>query len=207
MTTTIEALIAFVATYPDLAYATIFCAALLEAVPVLGSFVPGSTIILGLSAVVATGGLKLPAVLASAILGAAIGDGTAFWIGHRTKRRVLQSWPLSNYPGVIARSEIFFQQHGALAVFFARFLPPVRAFVPVTAGALDMAPRRFFSINIVAIAMWATLHILPGALAGSLLLQWGNTLHHHLALVGLAALAIGTMAWTIRQLLQRRAKK
>ena len=50
--------------------------------------------------------------------------------------------------GVIAQSEAFFNRWGALAVFFARFVPPIRAFVPITAGALGMPPLRFYAVNI-----------------------------------------------------------
>ena len=32
---------------------------------------------------------------------------------------------MSNYPRVVAQSEAFFQRRGALAVFFARFVPPI----------------------------------------------------------------------------------
>ncbi len=46
----------------------------------------------------------------------------------------------------MAQSEAFFHRWGALAVFFARFLPPIRAFVPVTAGALGMPPILFFGV-------------------------------------------------------------
>jgi len=51
----IDPLIAFVSTNAWLAYLTIFLAALLEAVPVVGSVIPGSTIILALSALVPGG--------------------------------------------------------------------------------------------------------------------------------------------------------
>jgi membrane protein DedA with SNARE-associated domain len=203
VTSTIHSLIALVSAYPAWAYATVFLAALLEAVPVAGAFIPGSTIILGLSAVIATGGLKLPAVLASAIAGAVVGDGAAFWAGHLAKREILTAWPLSAYPGVIARSEEFFARRGTLAVFFARFLPPVRAFVPVTAGALGMPPQRFFPVNIAAIALWAPLHVVPGLLAGSALRQWGTALHHHLAALALVAVAAGVVALAIWQYLHR----
>src|SRR6266481_1857714 len=86
--------------------------------------------------------------------GALLGDGTAFWIGHRTKREILNSWPMSKYPRVVAQSEAFFRRWGALAVFFARFVPPIRAFVPITAGALGMPPVRFYAVNIPAILLW-----------------------------------------------------
>jgi membrane-associated protein len=156
----------------------LFLAALLEAVPVVGSVIPGSTIILALSGLVPGGELHLVPVLAAAVAGAVLGDGTAFWIGHRSQREILTAWPMTNYPRLVAQSEAFFQRWGALAVFFARFLAPIRAFVPITAGALDMAPSRFYAINIPAIVLWALAHVLPGVLAISVLHRYGGIPHH-----------------------------
>ena len=206
MTSFLDPLIAFVSAHPWLAYLTLFLAALLEAVPVVGSLVPGSTIILALSALVPGGELKLWAVLAAAIAGAAVGDGTAFWVGHRSQREILGVWPLKNYPGVMAQSEAFFHSRGALAVFFARFVPPIRAFVPVTAGALGMPPLRFYGVNIPAILVWAMAHVLPGVLAVSALHQYFGLPHHHgtgkhlwmLAVLG-GALVVALAIWIVRR--------
>ena len=55
MVSFVDPLIAFVSAHAWLAYLTLFLAALLEAVPVVGSVIPGSTIILALSALVPGG--------------------------------------------------------------------------------------------------------------------------------------------------------
>src|SRR6476469_10796541 len=91
-----DPLIAFVSAHPGLAYLTVFLAALLEAVPVVGSVIPGSTIILALSGLIPGGELRLEWMLAAAIAGASLGDGSAFWTGHRAKGEILKLWPLSN---------------------------------------------------------------------------------------------------------------
>ena len=106
---------------------------------------------------------------------------------------------------MIAQSEAFFNRWGVLAVFFARFVPPIRAFVPVTAGALGMPPLRFYAVNIPAILLWALAHVLPGVLAVSTLHQYAGLPHHHgtgkhlwmLAVLGgalISALASGSSA-------------
>src|SRR6267142_2999874 len=97
-----DSLIAFVTAHAWLGYLTIFLAALLEAVPIVGSVIPGSTVILALSALIPGGELDMAGVFAAAIAGAALGDGTAFWIGHRAQREILSAWPMSRYPGVVA---------------------------------------------------------------------------------------------------------
>jgi len=202
----IDPLIAFVSAHAGLAYLTLFLAALLEAVPVVGSVVPGSTVILALSALVPGGELKLQWVLLAAIAGALLGDGSAFWVGHRTQREILGSWPLSNYPGVVKQSEAFFQRWGVWAVFFARFIPPIRAFVPLTAGALAMPPARFYAVNVPAILLWAPAHVLPGVLAVSVLDRYGlfehtggSAKHHWMPIILGAALIIALAVWTIRR--------
>src|SRR5437899_2712364 len=178
VTSFLDPLIAFVSANAWLAYLTLFLAALLEAVPVVGSVIPGSTIILALSALVPGGELKLTWVLAAAIAGALLGDGSAFWAGHRSQREILNTWPLANYPRLVAQSETFFRRWGALAVFFARFVPPIRAFVPITAGALGMSPPRFFAVNILAVPLWAPAHVLPGVLAVSALHEYAGIPDH-----------------------------
>ena len=201
-----DPLIAFVSAHPELAYLTVFLAALLEAVPVVGSVIPGSTIILALSGLIPGGELRLGWVLAVAIAGALLGDGSAFWLGHRAKREILISWPLSNYPRLVAQSEAFFHRWGTLAVFFARFVPPIRAFVPITAGALGMPPARFFAANIPAVLLWAPAHVLPGVLAVHALHEYAGIPHHTgiakhywmLAVIG-GALIVALAFWMIRR--------
>lgn len=205
MTTFLDPLIAFVSAHPWLAYLTLFLAALLEAVPVAGALVPGSTIILALSALVPGGELQLWGVVSAAIAGAALGDGAAYWAGHRSQREILAAWPMSGYPGVMAQSEAFFHRWGALAVFFARFVPPIRAFVPVTAGALGMAPARFYPVNIAAVVAWAFAHVLPGVLAVTALHHYAGLPHHehvgkHLWILAVVAGAIvASGVWTLRR--------
>ena len=107
---------------------------------------------------------------------------------------------------MIAQSEAFFHRWGALAVFFARFVPPIRAFVPITAGALGMPPLRFYAVNIPAILLWAPAHVLPGVLAVSALHQYAGLPHHQrhrqafwMLAVLVGALIVALAVWTIRR--------
>jgi membrane protein DedA with SNARE-associated domain len=202
----IDPFISFVSTHAWLAYLTLFLAALLEAVPIVGAVIPGSTIIFALSALVPGGELKLGWVLLAAIAGALLGDGSAFLLGYREQREILKTWPLSNYPRLVSQSEAFFNRWGTLAVFFARFVPPIRAFVPITAGALGMAPPMFYAVNIPAVLLWAPAHVLPGVLAVSALHRYGGftphegiAKHYWILAVVIGALIIALASWVIRR--------
>jgi membrane protein DedA with SNARE-associated domain len=91
-------------------------------------------------------------------------------------------------------------------VFFARFVPPIRAFVPLTAGALGMPPLRFYPVNAAAILLWAPAHVLPGVLAVSALERYGGWLgiggtakHYWMPLVIGGALILALVVWAIRR--------
>ena len=205
----IDPLLAFVSNHAALAYLTIFLAALLEAVPIAGSVIPGTTIILALSALVPGGELRLQWVLLAAIIGAVLGDGGAYWIGHRQKREILTTWPFSSYPRLVAQSEAFFHRFGTLAIFFARFVAPIRAVVPITAGALDVPPVRFYAVNIPAIVLWACAHVLPGVFAVELIHRYGNLPHHsHIAKpIWIALVVVGSVVAGLGLHLYRRRRE
>jgi membrane-associated protein len=204
----IDPLLAFVSDHAALAYLTIFLAALLEAIPIAGSFIPGTTIILALSALVPGGELHLQWVLLAAIIGAVLGDGSAFWIGHRRQREILTTWPFSNYPRLVAQSEAFFHRFGTLAIFLARFVAPIRAVVPITAGALDVPPPRFYAVNIPAVVLWACAHVLPGVFAVELFHRYGGFPHHsHIAKpIWIALVVVGSILAGLALHLYRRRR-
>jgi membrane protein DedA with SNARE-associated domain len=185
LTAYLDSLIAFLSAHPWLGYLTVFLAAALEAVPVLGSIIPGSTVIFALSALAGDGRLDLLGILAAAFTGAVIGDGAAYLAGRSGERRILKVRPLSSYPEIMAR-----------------FVPPVRAFVPIIAGALGMTPLRFFSVNVPAVALWAVAHVLPGALAGTAIQEAnanGGFPHFWISTAITVAIALGVYIWWRRR--------
>ncbi len=207
----IDSLVHFVDAHSWIGYAVIFLAAMLEAAPIVGSFIPGSTIILALSGLVPGGALDLAGVLASAACGAALGDGAAFWAGHRAQRKILTSWPLSRAPKLVAQSERFFEKRGVLAVLLGRFIPPIRALVPITAGAVGMSPRQFFTTDIITVLLWAPFHVLPGVFAVDALERLGGVsgmqgqLRHYWLLIVmlLGCLTLACWLWSRHKAAQR----
>ncbi len=148
MTSWIADITAWVTLHPMLAYGAIFLLALSESIPIIGVIVPGTAVIVAVSALVPGGAIQLWPLVMAAFAGAVIGDGLPYWIGHRHHESILRRWPLVRYPQWIAKSESFIGQHGNKSVFLARFTPGVRAFVPLFAGILRMPARRFYFANI-----------------------------------------------------------
>lgn len=142
-----------VAGHPYAAYAAVFLLAMSESIPVIGAVVPGTAVILGISALIPGGQLDVVPVILAATLGAIAGDGASFWLGHRYHEAILSRWPMNRHPELVKRSDAFFHRHGGKSVLFARFTPGVRAFIPLVAGMLRMPVWRFYIAN-VASARW-----------------------------------------------------
>jgi membrane protein DedA with SNARE-associated domain len=151
--------------HPQFAFITVLLLALSEAVPVIGTLVPGSTLILAISALATTADVKPWLLLVAAVVGAIAGDGLSFWLGHRYHREILRCWPLNRFPGLTTRSAQFIRTHGIASVFLARFTAVVRAFVPLVAGMLRMSSRHFYVANVLSALVWAP--IISGAKAGT----------------------------------------
>jgi membrane protein DedA with SNARE-associated domain len=210
MTELVAAVSGFIAAHPGLTWAVAFLVAAAESIIVVGALVPGTPILLAIGAAGSLGHVSLTGVVVAAILGAMLGDGLSYWIGHRHRDSLLRGWPFAARPGLLARGQDFIGRFGVPAIALARFLPGVRAVVPVVAGMFGMRPLPFYAANIASALVWAPVHILPGALVGLIadlhlpddLDDWGIP----------AAAALGVLLWGLRRIwvrwaLTRRLRK
>ncbi len=163
----IKAFLAFITHHPALAYGAIFLISLSESLALIGLIVPGTVIMFGVGAVVATGSLGLKPVLLLAAAGAVAGDGISYWLGRHYQDGLRRMWPFSCYPGMLKNGEAFFRRHGGKSVLFGRFVGPVRPVIPVVAGMLGMGPLHFSVVNVFSAIGWAFVYILPGVFFGT----------------------------------------
>jgi len=149
-----------------LAVLVAFLAAAAESVVVVGAFVPGTALLLALGTAAGLGLLPLWSLIASAIAGAILSDGLSYYFGRAHRDRLLQTWPFAANPKLITTGENFFTRFGWASIAIARFLPGVRAVIPVIAGTSGMKPLPFYLANIGSAVVWAPAHMLPAAAAG-----------------------------------------
>ena len=199
----LQALIAYFSGHPGLALGAVFGAALLEALAVIGTVIPGSSIVFVGGVLV---GLKVldPAwTAAAAVSGAILGDGISFWLGRRHHAWLRARWPLRSNPALFERGQAYFAKHGAKSVFLGRFLGPVRAIVPVVAGMSNMPVVRFYLVNVASALAWAGAHLLPGALFGASLQLAGAISSRLLILLAGGFAGAWALVWLVRLFYRR----
>ncbi len=198
MTPILNTLLAFITHHAVLAYVAVFLISLSESLALVGLLVPGTVIMFGVGAVVATGSLRLWPVLLIAMTGAVAGDGISYWLGHHYKERLVNIWPFSRYPGMLKKGEVFFNRHGGISVLFGRFVGPVRPVIPVVAGMLGMGPVRFSVINLISAVGWALVYILPGVVFGASLAVAGTVSTRLAILVLIFVAGVWGLTWLCR---------
>jgi membrane-associated protein len=122
----------------------------------VGLFFPGDTLLLSAGILAAQG--KLPLVLTLLIIaGAAIlGDNIGYHIGKNLGPRLFRKKDgLIFRKDYIMKAEKFYEKYGSKTMLVAHFVPIVRSFAPVTAGAGKMPYGQFFIFDAVGCILWA----------------------------------------------------
>ena len=185
---------------PAWIYGLIFGLAALEAVAIIGSIIPAVPMMVGLTLLAGSAGLDLPTVLLVAVLGAMLGDGISYVIGHHFKHRIDGWWPFRTHPDWLANAEGYVERHGGKSLIIGRFVGPIRAFVPMAAGIFQMPVRRFLWYNFVSAVLWAPPNILPGYIAGAAVTHPLMPGKHQLLFVSVILVTVALMAWLLPRL-------
>jgi membrane-associated protein len=138
---------------------------LIETGTIIASFLPGDSILflLGISLAV-TPVMPLPLALlvvaVAAVLGSQAGYGIGVLLGDALWKRQKKTWFYNEE--VVTRTHEFFEKHGSRAIVMARFIPVLRALVPMLAGVSKMSAGRFAVFNAIGGVLWAAGITLAG---------------------------------------------
>ena len=135
-------------------------------------------------------------ILATAIaIAAIIGNEVGYWFGLKAGPTLYKREDsLLFKKKYLFQAHDFFEQHGALAVIMARFLPIVRTFTPIVAGIVKMDKKKFLMDNIIGAFLWSFLLIFAGHYLDKLFIdQFGIDLKKHLEMIILVIVLITTL--------------
>jgi membrane protein DedA with SNARE-associated domain len=152
----------FVRDHGEWAAPIVFVLAFAESLAFISLLVPAWAALVGIGALISSGGINFWPVWIAASLGAALGDWLSYWIGLKLEYSVQHIWPLSRHPDLIPRGEAFVKKWGILGVFIGRFFGPLRASVPLVAGIFEMPYWRFQMANFSSAFVWAAVLLTLG---------------------------------------------
>lgn len=127
---------------------------------------PGETVVVAGGNLASQGTLWLVGVIIAGMVGAMIGDSTAYWLGRAGGERI-ERW-LSRVAGreKVAAAERMVQRRGPVLVTAGRFLPGIRIAINFTAGAGHMGYKKFLLFNALGASVWSAQAALLGYVFG-----------------------------------------
>jgi membrane-associated protein len=165
-------------------------------------FLPGDTLLFAMGLFIAGGRIEiLPGghlvnlLFALVVLGAGAFAGNV--VGYEIGRKV--GPPIYARDGRILKRKYFdqtsefFDRHGNKALVIGRFVPFVRTYVTVVAGASKMERRRFFMWSAVGAALWVLVVTLLGYFLGSAFPSLGDNIDK--AILVILAVSLVPVAW------------
>jgi membrane-associated protein len=128
---------------------------------------PGDSLLVtaGLLASQADGPVRLNVWLLGALCtcAAIAGNSTGYFIGRRAGHALFtredSRWFNRRH---LVRAHDFYEKHGGITIIIAQFMPVIRTFAPVVAGAADMRYVTFITYNIVGAVAWIWSMLLLG---------------------------------------------
>jgi membrane-associated protein len=169
----------------------------------LGFFLPGDTLLFTAGVLVQRETFHQPLwlIILLECVAAIVGNQIGYEIGRRGGPAVFKR-PESRFfrPEYVERTSLFFEKYGPPAVVLGRFVPVVRTFITVMAGAGRMNYRTYTIYTVLGGVFWATSVTLLGYFLGNIDFIANNI--ELLLLAGVAVSVIPVAAQLLRH--QRR---
>jgi len=124
----------------------------------IGFFLPGDSLLFTTGFLIHAGILDVNIHLAVLIIfiAAVLGDSVGYAFGRRAGPRIFKKQDARLFKQeYIVKAQEFYEKHGGKAIIIARFVPIVRTFAPIVAGASQMHYRRFLAFNVIGAFIWA----------------------------------------------------
>jgi membrane-associated protein len=167
-----------------LAYGLLFLIVFSETGLVFMAFLPGDSLLFVAGAIAAGGALHVLPLAGTIVLAAALGNALNFAIGAWLGSKIYDGSIGWIDRGALDRTHAFFERHGGKTLIAARFMPVVRSFAPLVAGASGMGRQRFQIYSVTGALLWSVALVGGGFLFGNVPL-----VRDHLGLVLLVGLA------------------
>ncbi|MGH9942217.1 MAG: DedA family protein [Pyrinomonadaceae bacterium] len=175
----------------------------------MGFFLPGDSLLVVAGIFAARGDLNVFILLLTLFVAAVVGDAVGYYSGAKLGPRLFtRQKSLLFRPSHLQKAREFYEKYGAKTIIIARFVPIVRTFAPIVAGAAQMPYRNFVFYNVLGGFLWVFSMILSGYFLGSLLQsKFGISLDEHIEVVVIVVVALSLMPPVIEYLKSRREKK
>lgn len=134
-----------------------------------GFFLPGDSLLLTAGLFAYKGFLNIWALVPLVFIAAVLGDNVGYWFGRKTGPPLFnRDESLFFKRKNLLAAKAFYETHGGKTVILARFMPFIRTFAPIVAGAVEMEYKKFILYNLAGGFLWGIGVTFAGYFLGSI---------------------------------------
>ncbi len=159
---------AIITHYGAWTYGLLFFIIFMETGFVITPFLPGDSLIFAASTFAARGSFNPWLLFVLLAVAAVVGDNLNYWIGHAVGSKAYTGevkWIKKEY---MERTHAFYEKHGGMTIFLARFVPIIRTFSPFVAGVSEMPYGYFLTWDVIGGATWVATFTMLGYFLGNI---------------------------------------
>ena len=175
----------------------------------VGFFLPGDSLLVVAGLFAAAGKLNIFVLLISLFIAGILGDLVGYLTGRRMGKTIF-SRPKSKIfnPSHLIKAQKFYEKYGGKTIILARFVPIVRTFAPIVAGAAEMPYKNFAIFNIFGSFLWIFSMLLAGYFLGGLVESaFGIKLDEHIDKVVVVVVLLSILPMIFEYWKARRTRK
>lgn len=156
---------------PFLAYTILFAIIFAETGLMIGFFLPGDSLLFTVGFLSSQlPNLDIKILCISLFAAAVIGDSVGYAFGNKLGKRIFKREDsFFFHKNHLLRAERFYEKHGGKTIILARFIPAIRTFAPIVAGAGNMKYSKFLFYNITGGLLWTVGLLLAGYYLGKII--------------------------------------
>jgi membrane-associated protein len=132
----------------------------------VGFFVPGDSVIFSVGLLAALGYVHIGIAIFLILLASCAGDIIGYAYGKIKGNAALSNSSLWFHNKQKKRALKLYEKYGPQTIILGRFLPMIRALLPLIAGASKLSPETFVVHNFIGIMLWISINTGAGYLLG-----------------------------------------
>lgn len=135
-----------------------------------GFFLPGDSLLFTAGFLASQDLISIWWLLILCFIAAVAGDSVGYYFGRKTGPMIFKREDsLFFHKKHIEKAKVFYDKHGKKTIFFARFIPIIRTFVPIVAGIANMDYKTFIRYNLIGGFVWTWGMLGAGYILGNLI--------------------------------------
>ncbi len=144
-----------------------------------GFFLPGDSLLFTAGLLASQGYLSIWLLLFLCFISAVLGDSVGYSFGKKTGELLFSREDSRFFKKKhLEKAKGFYNKHGKKTIVLARFIPIVRTFAPIIAGATGMDYKYFIKFNIIGAFTWTWGMLGVGYLLGNIVPGIDKYLHY-----------------------------